>query len=385
MSNIHQSQTLTQQKSFPAIHSDKNGGEVIPFDRSANEEKEEYVNAIRMWCCNRNLEDALTPQEIGAMRAFDRIDAQRKFIIDALSQYYRAHPRADVAPGVAVVVALLSDNAEGMAKVSQPSLATFFGRSRSAIGDAQKRLRDANLIGTTRGRYAGNYPIIARSFTQKYNHIVWLVEAINTQDGALKLPAPPADCQSTGPTGGLSQSTGPVGALKTVNQPVEPVSINRPDATQYHYKNSTILDKATKVAALGIATAMSGLPAAAVPKEPVAISQPVKFSLDEMTDRMMDAAGRALANPAGAMGLLSMSEQQRWLAGGCDLEMDILPTIRAVASKQAPGSIKTWKYFTDAIAKARADRLAPLPQAEGKKQKPSSDYSYSGAYVGPML
>jgi hypothetical protein len=385
MSENIQSQTLTQQKSFPAIHSDENGGEVIPFDRSATEDKEEYVNAIRMWCVDKNLSDALSRDEIASLRRDDRIDAQRKTLILGFAEYLRKHPRSDVALGVYLITTLLSDNDKGACTISQPSMSRLFNRSVSSIADAQRRLRDDGLIVTTRGRYAGSHPVIPRAVTQSYNHMVWLIEAINTHEGPFNHLAPPDDCQSSGPTGRLSQSTGPTGSLKSVNHPVDSDPIIRPDAILLHSNNSTILNKATKVAAIGIATAMSGLPAAAVPREPVTVSQPAKFSLDEMTDRMMDAAGRALANPAGAMGLLSMSEQQRWLAGGCDLEMDILPTIRAVASKQAPGSIKTWKYFTEAIAKAKAERLAPMPEIEGKKQKPSSDYSYSGAYIGKML
>jgi hypothetical protein len=344
--------------------------EVIPFQ---NPQKVEYQDAIRMWCVNRNLSDALQPEEIAALPRHDRIDAQCKSIIINLCHYYRQHPRADVAPGVAVIIALLSDNEKGLATISQPTLATFFGRSRSAIGDAQKRLKDASIIGMTRGRFAGSYPIIPRDVTRHYNHKVWLIEALNTQDGALNLPAPPADCQSTGPTGGLNETTGPTGGLKFFNQPVEGNSINRPDATQLHKLNSTTtLDRAARVAALGIATALASLPAAAEKREPPAIVQSTNVSLADLTDRMTDAAGKALANPAGAMGLLTFVEQKRWLDAGCDVEIDILQTIRAVAARQPPGSIRTWKYFTQAIADAKAARESPMPEGL-KSGKPKSE------------
>jgi hypothetical protein len=60
-----------------------------------------------------------------------------------------------------------------------------------------------------------------------------------------------------------------------------------------------------------------------------------------------------------------LSEPSRWLANGCDLEKDILPVIRARAAKAPHGSIRSWGYFTQAVADAKAAREAPMP--EGKK------------------
>lgn len=360
------------------------GATVVAFDRSdRNEGKEEYTAAIRMWCVDRSLSDVLRPDEIGALRALDRIDAQRKAIIIGLSHYYRKHERADVAPGVAVVIALLSDNEKGLATISQPTLAQLFGRSRSAIGDAQKRLKDDGLIGMTRGRYAGSFPIVPREVTRSYNHMTWLIEALNTQNGPVNLPAPPADCQSTGPTGGLKSINRPHLRIESLNQPVEDVSINRPDATQLHLDNSTTLNR-TKAAAIGIATALASLPAAAAPPiNPPAIVQPVKLTLAQMSDRMLDAGGRALANPAGAVGLLTFSELQRWLEDGCDFETDILQTIRAVCAKrlvQNKDPIGTWSYFSNPIANAKATRTRPMPAGAARveykpfdKQKSADD------------
>lgn len=339
-------------------------GQVVPFDRSnvPAVRKEEYFAAIQLWCENRNTAEALTREEIGAMKAFDRIDAQRKAIILNLAHYYRKHDRADVAPGLSVVITLLSDNEKGASTVSQPVLAKLFGRSLSSIGEAIKRLRKDEIIITSRGRYAATYPVIPRAVTTSYNHLTWLVSAVCEHDKPLNLPGGPVDCQSTGETGGLNQCPDGSGGLKKLNPPVEGNSIHRGDRCQLHYKNSTTLNRAASVVAKGIATALGSLPAAAHPTEPPAIHQPAKPSLADLTERMMDAAGPALANPAGAAGLLMFSEQQMWLSNGCDLEADILPTIRALSARQPNGSIKSWRYFTQAIADAKAARIAPMPE-----------------------
>jgi hypothetical protein len=91
---------------------------------------------------------------------------------------------------------------------------------------------------------------------------------------------------------------------------------------------------------------------------------------------MLDAGGKAFANPAGSMGLLTFSEQARWLADGCDIELDILPTIRARTAKASPGSIRSWSYFTQAIADAKAARLTPMPTGQAARQTSGSAKSW---------
>ena len=77
--------------------------------------------------------------------------------------------------------------------------------------------------------------------------------------------------------------------------------------------------------------------------------------------RVLDAMGVKFDDPrwAGSLGLVS-----QWLADGCDPEMDILPTVRALMAKRGNrGPPNTLKFFAQAIADAKADRVAPMPTA----------------------
>jgi hypothetical protein len=242
-------------------------GEVIPFERgSVPAVREDYVEAIQLWCKTHDTAEILSREELGAMPHKERMDAQRKALILALAQYYRNHERADVAPGVLAIITILSDNERGCATISQPTLAKLFGRSESSIRDAQKRLKDDSLITMTRGRFAGSTPVIPRIVTQHYNHVTWIVGALADANKPLNLPVPPADCQSEGPAGGLKlsdlQSAGPTGGMKLLNPPVEDISIRRPDARLLLSKNSKI-GEAAKIAATGVAVALSAMPVAA--------------------------------------------------------------------------------------------------------------------------
>src|SRR5690606_21582768 len=219
-----------------------------PFDRDKEASREEYTNAIRMWCTDRKLTDALSREEIAGMQRIDRMDAQRKALILNLIHYFRTHERADVAPGVAVIIHLMSDNDKGASTVSQATMAKLFNRSASSIADANRRLKEDEIIVAGRGRYPMTYPVIPRAVARSYNHLAWLLSAAaDTSDKPFNLPAPPENCQSSGPAGELKQepTQSPDGSseLNSVNPPVDGNSILRPDPIQLHYRNSTIVDR----------------------------------------------------------------------------------------------------------------------------------------------
>ena len=86
--------------------------------------------------------------------------------------------------------------------------------------------------------------------------------------------------------------------------------------------------------------------------------------IDNLAEKLYQAGGAGLANPAGASGLLHIGVPMMWLESGADLERDVLPTVTALcAANVAKGNrpINNWKYFTNAISDAKAAREAGLP------------------------
>lgn len=67
---------------------------------------------------------------------------------------------------------------------------------------------------------------------------------------------------------------------------------------------------------------------------------------------------------------IAMSEPLRWIAAGCDFDADILPTVRAKATRTAP--IRSWEFFTEAVFEARDRRLAPPPPVQQRAASPPS-------------
>lgn len=75
---------------------------------------------------------------------------------------------------------------------------------------------------------------------------------------------------------------------------------------------------------------------------------------------LRSAAGNSLNSTSA--GLMVLSEPYRWLSEGCDMDLDIIPTLRALGGRSEPGEIASWGYFAKAVFKAKAARLRPAPQ-----------------------
>lgn len=80
--------------------------------------------------------------------------------------------------------------------------------------------------------------------------------------------------------------------------------------------------------------------------------------LNAISDLLFEAGGNAINRTTGNMEVLS--DPLGWIEQGADLEADILPTVRRMAAKARPQSIRSWGYFRDAVAEARDRRKRGL-------------------------
>lgn len=84
-----------------------------------------------------------------------------------------------------------------------------------------------------------------------------------------------------------------------------------------------------------------------------------KPDLDKLERVLREAAGTAL-NEAST-GLMILSDPLRWLGSGCDLDLDVVPTLRAVARRTSPGAVRVWNYYSKAVFETRDRRNAASP------------------------
>ena len=110
------------------------------------------------------------------------------------------------------------------------------------------------------------------------------------------------------------------------------------------------------------------------------------------------ACGEGLCVEARAVIQATAPVIDRWLAAGYDLDVDILPVLKARTLRKRDDPIRTWAYFTPAVARRHAQRTALAAKAKGAgetgsvpKPKPSAyelmvmtaDWINSGRYVPP--
>jgi hypothetical protein len=95
--------------------------------------------------------------------------------------------------------------------------------------------------------------------------------------------------------------------------------------------------------------------------EPVSkpVREPVTALLFGREADLYDALGPVADQRANGR-FIVLAEPIHWLTSGCDLDLDVLPTIRSLVAKSGR-SVRSWSYFTPAVFDARDRRLAPAP------------------------
>lgn len=81
---------------------------------------------------------------------------------------------------------------------------------------------------------------------------------------------------------------------------------------------------------------------------------------------LLDAAGDSINRTRP--NFFMMTTPERWKAAGMDWELDVLPAVRAAASRAPPSSIRKWEYFTGMIADLHAERTKPMPVGNANRR-----------------
>jgi hypothetical protein len=73
-----------------------------------------------------------------------------------------------------------------------------------------------------------------------------------------------------------------------------------------------------------------------------------------------------------------------WLKAGYDLELDVLPVITERTAKPRGSPIRTWEYFSQAIAARHAKRIAQAARSQGAGEAGAGPaVSPSGPAISP--
>jgi len=84
-------------------------------------------------------------------------------------------------------------------------------------------------------------------------------------------------------------------------------------------------------------------------------ASPLPSSLpDDLHRLLVEAAGACLSRTSPQIEMVS--DALGWLGDGCDLALDILPTLKANGKRKPANSVRSWSFFADAVREARDRR-----------------------------
>lgn len=105
-------------------------------------------------------------------------------------------------------------------------------------------------------------------------------------------------------------------------------------------------------------------------------------NLDAAEAACLAACGEGMAPAARAAITATTATISTWLKAGYDLELDVLPVITERTAKPRGSPIRTWEYFSQAIAARHARRIA---QAARPKVAGEAGAGTAGAPSGPAM
>ncbi len=157
--------------------------------------KQDYVNAVTQWVDNRRLEKSLSREELGKLKAGDRLVALWRAQLEGVARYLRTNPKADATIAVYIGIVALADNNQGFCDLAQDRFARWIGRSRKTINECIDMLEGLGLVRVkpVKGWPSEIEPIIGRIFALK-GQTIWLFDAmapyIQSQPGRKKKEIP---------------------------------------------------------------------------------------------------------------------------------------------------------------------------------------------------
>jgi hypothetical protein len=107
-------------------------------------------------------------------------------------------------------------------------------------------------------------------------------------------------------------------------------------------------------------------------REPVTTTAHARAVGDE-ADRLLEVAGPGLCATSRLALAASTGIIAEWIEEGLDLELDVVPVIRARTARARASPIRSWEYFTEAIRRAHARRLREVRPAVSAETKAEAE------------
>ena len=152
-------------------------------EMSVQERREQINQQITLWIGNRRLDAALAAEELGQYSGMQKALLLRNGLLVGAVRHCRINPRADTRMSILTLITFLSDNNDGICRLSVTRMCEIFARSRESIVSSISSLERDGQIGVNRSGGMPNcyWPLIPAALAELSANPVWFVDALSTK------------------------------------------------------------------------------------------------------------------------------------------------------------------------------------------------------------
>jgi hypothetical protein len=152
------------------------------FDPANDNNQVIYMRAIQIWVAGRQLNNAMEREELAKLEGIQRHIAVSKGLLPNMIRVCRMNPRVDCKLAVLAIIHLLSDNNDGLCRLSIARFAQLLSRKEDNVRAAIDALEDEGIdvIGVIRSRAGNSYwPKIDAELAHMSPSMGWFVDALS--------------------------------------------------------------------------------------------------------------------------------------------------------------------------------------------------------------
>lgn len=143
--------------------------------------RESFCDVITAWVGEQRLAQAMAREELAQLEGLQRALALRNGVMLNLIRLCRINSRESCKSAVMALITFMSDNNDGLCRLSVKRMSQIFGRDARSIHTAIATLEADGLVGVNRlsGLANSYWPLIPRGMATANASVVWFADALS--------------------------------------------------------------------------------------------------------------------------------------------------------------------------------------------------------------
>jgi hypothetical protein len=154
------------------------------------DDKDEYINAIRLWVSSIRLDEAMERKELSQLEGIQRLIVLSKGLLPNIIRLCRRAKRADTRLGVLAIIHLCADNDDGLCRLSVARFAQLLCRKENCVREAISDLGRGGEIQIEQSSNGNSYwPRIPVAVAHMNPSVGWIIDALSDKPRTVGRPS----------------------------------------------------------------------------------------------------------------------------------------------------------------------------------------------------